>query len=191
MAVPQERSNYSFADYLAWDEDSRIEILDGQMILMAPPSRIHQEISVELTRQFANFLEGKKCKVYHAPFAVRPFEKQGDRPEDVQTVFEPDITIICDPSKLDDKGCQGAPDMVVEILSPSTMRHDWLFKMHRYEQAGIKEYWIISPKEQTVQVFTLKDGRYQIQAAYTSQDIAKVTVLDGCFIELSRVFPDE
>lgn len=189
--MPQERNGYTFANYLAWDGEGRIEIMDGQLVMMSPPSRVHQRISMEISRQLANYLEGKKCEVYAAPFAVRLFEGAQDKPEDVQTVFEPDIAVICDLDKLDDKGCKGAPDMVAEILSPSSMRHDWLFKMHRYEQAGVKEYWIISPKEQTVQVFTLKDGRYRIQASYIAQDIAKVNVLQGCFIELSRVFPKE
>lgn len=188
MALPQESGTYTFADYLEWDGEGRIEIMDGQFIMMAPPSRIHQEISVELTRQLANYLEGKNCKVYHAPFAVRLFEGKDDAPEDVQTVFEPDISVICDKSKLDDNGCKGAPDLVMEILSPSTARHDLFYKMCRYEQAGVKEYWIVNPEIKTIQVFVLVDGLYRVHNAYTADDIAKVNVLDGCFIELSRVF---
>lgn len=191
MALPQERRDYTFADYLTWDGEGRIEIMDGQLIMMAPPSRIHQEISGNLARLIGNYLEGKKCKVYAAPFAVRLFERDDDMPEDVQTVFEPDITVVCDISKLDKYGCKGAPDMVVEILSPSTARHDLLFKMNRYQRAGIKECWIISPKEQTVQIYLNEGYTFKLLEVYTSQEIAKVHVLDGCFIELSRVFPEE
>lgn len=189
MALPQEKTNYTFADYLSWDGEGRIEILDGQLIMMAPPSRIHQKISMELCYQIRRFLEGKTCEVYAAPFAVRLFEEDDDEPEDVQTVFEPDIVVICDKNKLDDHGCKGAPDLIVEILSPSTIRHDLIFKMRRYQQAGVKEYWVISPESQTVQVFTLEAG-YKVYEAYTADDIAEVTVLNGCFIKLSNVFAE-
>ena len=159
MALPAEKERYTFADVLTWPDDERAELIDGEVILMAPaPSRGHQGISVELTRQFANYLEGKKCKAYHAPFDVRLFEKDGDTPEDVDTVVEPDITIVCDTSKLDDRGCKGAPDMVVEILSPSTQRHDQLVKLGLYQRAGVREYWIVDPMNKTVRVMLLDAG---------------------------------
>lgn len=188
MALPQQKSVYTFADYLAWENDGRIEIMDGQLIMMAPPSRLHQKISGEIFRQLANFLEGKKCEVYAAPFAVRLFEDEGNLPEDVQTVFEPDISVVCDKNKLDERGCKGAPDMIVEILSPSTAKHDLFYKMRRYGLAGVKEYWVVSPKEQTVQVFLLENGALIPHDVHTREDIARVNVLDGCFIELQRVF---
>lgn len=191
MAVPAKKERYTFADMLAWPDDERAELINGEIFLMAPsPSRGHQGISVELTRQFANYLEGKKCKAYHAPFDVRLFEKEGDAPEDVDTVVEPDLVVICDPSKLDDRGCKGAPDMVVEILSPSTQRHDRLVKLGLYQRAGVREYWIVSPEEQTVQVFLRQDGSLQLNEVYDRQGVAKVNVLDGCFIELSKVFAE-
>lgn len=191
MALPAEKARYTFADVLAWPDDERAELIDGEVVLVAPaPSRGHQGISVELTRQFANYLEGKKCKAYHAPFDVRLFEKDGDTPEDVDTVVEPDLVVICDPSKLDDRGCKGAPDMVVEILSPSTQRHDRLVKLGLYQRAGVREYWIVSPEEQTVQVFLYKDGSLLPHEVYSREDVAKVNVLDGCFIELSKVFSE-
>lgn len=191
MALPVEKERYTFADVLAWPDDERAELIDGEVFLMAPaPSRGHQGISVELTRQFANYLEGKKCKAYHAPFDVRLFEKDGDTPEDVDTVVEPDLVVICDPSKLDDRGCKGAPDMVVEILSPSTQRHDRLVKLGLYQRAGVREYWIVSPEEQTVQVFLYKDGSLLPHEVYSREGVAKVNVLDGCFIELSKVFAE-
>ena len=192
MALPAEKERYTFADVLTWPDDERAELIDGEVILMAPaPSRGHQGISVELTRQLANYLEGKKCKAYHAPFDVRLFEKDGDTPEDVDTVVEPDITIVCDTSKLDDRGCKGAPDMVVEILSPSTQRHDQLVKLGLYQRAGVREYWIVDPMNKTVRVMLLDAGGVlQLREVYDRAGVAKVNVLDGCFIELSKVFAE-
>ena len=191
MALPAEKERYTFADVLAWPDNERAELINGEDVMMAPaPSRAHQGISMELSRQFANYLEGKKCKAYHAPFDVRLFEKDGDGPEDVYTVVEPDLVVICDPSKLDDRGCKGAPDMVVEILSPSTQRHDRLVKLSLYQRAGVREYWIVSPEDQTVQVFILTNGLLLPHEVYDRQGVAKVNVLDGCFIELSKVFTE-
>lgn len=190
MAIPVEKRKYSFSDYLSWDESDRVELLDGELIMMAPPARIHQEISVELTRQLANFLEGKRCRVYHAPFAVRLFEQDGDTPEDVKTVVEPDISVVCDPGKLDGRGCKGAPDMVMEILSPSTQRHDRLVKLDLYQRAGVREYWIVDPDSRTVQVFLLEHGSVLPHEVYERDAVAKVNVLDGCFIELAKVFKE-
>ena len=191
MALPAEKERYTFADVLTWPDGERAELIDGEVILMAPaPSRGHQEISGEVFRQLANYLEGKKCKVYHAPFDVRLFEKDGDTPEDVNTVVEPDITIVCDHSKLDDRGCKGAPDMVVEVLSPSTQRHDHLVKLGLYQRAGVREYLIVDPDSSTVQVFLQRDGSLQLHEVYDRQGVAKVNVLDGCFIELSKVFSE-
>lgn len=191
MALPAPKDRYTFADCLTWGEDERIEIINGEAIMMAPPTRIHQEISGELFRQLANFLEGKKCKVYPAPFAVRLFEKDGDSPEDVDTMVEPDISVVCDHGKLDKHGCKGAPDFVVEILSPSTQRHDRLVKLDLYQRAGVREYWIVDPDSATVQAFTLKDRYLHPHEVYNEKDIAKVNVLEGCFIELPKIFPND
>lgn len=188
MPLPKETQHFTLADALAWDEQDRAELIDGQAVMMAPPSRVHQEISGELHRQIANYLEGKTCRIYPAPFAVRLFEKSGDSPEDVDTMVEPDLSVICDSDKLDDTGCKGAPDMVIEILSPSTQRHDRLTKYNLYQRAGVGEYWIVDPESQTVQVYVLHDGAYQVVEVYTHEDIAKVNTLEGCFVELSKVF---
>ena len=188
MALPVEKNSFTFADYLTWNENEHIELIDGEAVRMAPPSTVHQLISGELSRQLANFLEGKKCRAIPAPFAIRLFEGEDDTPADVQTVVEPDISVICDRSKLDEHGCKGAPDMVIEILSPSTRRHDRLVKLNLYQRAGVKEYWIVSPSEQTVEVFLLKDGWLVPHGFYEKDGIAKVNVLEGCFIELSKVF---
>ena len=190
MPFPAKQDRFTFSDVLTWDENERIEIIHGEAFMMAPPSRIHQEISGEIFRQLANYLEGKRCKVYSAPFGVRLFERDGDSPGDVDTVVEPDISVVCNRSKLDDHGCKGAPDMLIEILSPSTLRHDQLVKLNLYQQAGVREYWIVDPMSKSVQVFLLdSEGFLRIHEVYGRTDVAKVNVLDGCFLELSKVFP--
>ena len=190
MPLPAPKEHYTFADCLTWGEKERIEIINGEAVMMSPPTRIHQEILMELSRQLANFLEGKTCKVYPAPFAVRLFEKGGDRPEDVDTMVEPDISVVCNHDKLDKHGCKGAPDLVIEILSPSTQRHDQLVKLGLYQRAGVREYWIVDPENKTVRVMLLDDDRvFQLHEVYSCDDVAKVTVLEGCFVELPKVFP--
>ena len=190
MALPAEKERYTFADVLTWGENERIEIIDGEAVMMAPPSRIHQKISVSITSQLYNFLEGKQCEVYPAPFGVRLFEKDGDSPDDVDTMVEPDISVVCDKNKLDKNGCKGAPDLVIEILSPSTVRHDRFVKLGLYQRAGVREYWIVEPETQTVQVYTLENGILQPRAFYGAGDVAKVNVLNGCFVELGKVFTE-
>ena len=191
MALPAEKARYTFADCLTWEENERIEIIDGEAVMMAPPSRVHQEICFEIGRQLGNYLEGKRCKVYPAPFGVRLFEKDGDTPDDVDTMVEPDISVVCDMGKLDDHGCKGAPDMVVEVLSPSTQRHDQLVKLGLYQRAGVREYWIVDPENKTVRVMLQDNGGVlQLHEVYDRECVAKVNVLDGCFIELGKVFSE-
>ena len=189
MPLPQE-SRYTLADALAWEEPDRIELIDGYPVMMAPPTRAHQEAVTALVGQLYDYLKGKKCKVYAAPFAVRLFEEAGDRPEDVDTLVEPDISVVCDPSKLDDIGCKGAPDLVIEILSPSTTRHDRFTKFNLYQRAGVREYWIVDLAEKSVQVFVLEDGRYTAKDFGAAGDTVWVNVLDDCTIDLSQVFPE-
>ena len=141
-------------------------------------------------RQLANFLEGKKCRVLSAPFDVRLFEKEGDRFDNIQTVVQPDISIICDQNKLDEHGCKGAPDLVIEILFPSTQRHDKFTKFNLYQRAGVREYWIVDPASQSVQVFVLEEGHYMAKDFGGADDKIKVNVLEDCTIDLSSVFSE-
>ncbi len=191
MALPAEKIRYTFADSLAWSENEHVEIINGEAFLMASPSSRHQEISMEICRQLANYLEGKQCRVYPAPFDVRLFEKDGDTPENVDTVVEPDISVVCDKSKIDTRGCKGAPDLIVEILSPSSLRNDRLIKLRLYQKAGVREYWIADPENKTIQVFLMDyNGMFQPYEDYSRTDVAKVNVLEGCFIELQKVFSE-
>lgn len=188
MPLPATQEHFTFADLLSWDYDERYELIHGDPIMMAPPSPRHQLVSGELFRQLANFLEGKRCKVYAAPFGVRPFEQDGDSLEDVDILVEPDISVVCDASKIDKHGCKGIPDLIIEILSPSSRRHDRLVKLDLYQRAGLREYWIVDPDNQSVQVFLNDGGTLKLHEDYGPGDIAKVNTLEGCFIELSKVF---
>ena len=191
MALPIEKTHYTFADVLSWGEDERIEIINGKAFMMAAPSRIHQGICFEIGRQLGNYLEGKPCKAYPAPFSVRLFEQDGDSPKDVNTVVEPDISVICDKHKLDKRGCKGAPDLVIEVVSPSTQRHDHLVKLNLYQRAGVREYWIVDPENRTVRAMVQENGNVlQLHEIYQQDDIAKVNILDGCFIELNKIFSE-
>lgn len=191
MPLQAKQERYTFADHLAWDEGEHTEIIGGEALMVATPSRIHQEICFEIGRQLGNYLEGKQCRAYPAPFGVRLFEQEGDAPEDVDTVVEPDLSVVCDRNKLDRYGCKGAPDMIVEVLSPSTQRHDQLVKLNLYQRAGVREYWIVDPENRTVRVMLMAgDGTLRPHEVYRQEDVAKVNVLDGCFIELSKVFSE-
>ena len=192
VSLPRKNRKYTYADYLSWSEDERVEIIDGDPYLLASPSRIHQKVLSELHRQIANFLVGKECEVYPAPFhVVLDLEGNVSNEEDIQNVFEPDITIVCDTSKLDDAGCKGTPDMIVEVISPSTARRDKIVKFNKYEQAGVKEYWIIEPQEKIVSVFTLEENRrYGRPNLYTNEDQVKVTIFDDLIIDLKMVLSE-
>ncbi len=191
MAILAEKTQYTFADFLSWNENELIEIINGEAFMMATPSSRHQEICFEIGRQLGNFLEGKTCKVYPAPFGVRLFEQAKDTPEQVNTVVEPDISVICDRNKIDKRGCKGAPDLVIEVLSPSTQRMDQLIKLNLYQRAGVREYWIVDPENQTVRVMTQNESHlFYVQEVYGREDVAKVNILDGCFIELHKVFSE-
>ena len=192
MSVQLNRQDrlYTYQDYLSWPGDERWELIDGVAFDMTPaPSRFHQDIARELLTQFNNYLKGKSCKVYAAPFDVRlPAENEQD--DEVKTVVQPDLVIVCDPSKLDEKGCKGAPDLIVEISSPATAKKDMVLKFSRYEKAGIKEYWIISPENKTLMVFKIDPAarRYGRPEMYSDEDTVKVGLFADLIIDLKTVF---
>ncbi|MCD5406806.1 MAG: Uma2 family endonuclease [Desulfotomaculum sp.] len=190
-AILKSDKKYTYGDYLNWPGDQRWELIAGVAYNMSPaPARKHQGISGALFTQLYNYLKGKNCKVYHAPFDVRlPVGNEKD--EDVQTVVQPDITVICDHSKLDDKGCRGNPDLVIEIISPATLRKDIKEKFNLYEQVGVKEYWIVYPLEKTVTVFKLdSSGKYGRPEVYAEEEQVKVEIFDDLIIDLAVVFED-
>ncbi len=156
MGLPQRDDRlHTYGEYRSWPEDVRYELIDGVAYAMAPaPSPLHQLVLGELHRQVANILKDRPCHVYLAPFDVRL--PKGDEADDaVDTVVQPDLSVICDTAKLDDAGCRGAPDWVVEVLSQSTAGHDQILKRAAYERAGVREYWLVHPVDRVVAVYRL------------------------------------
>lgn len=193
--MPQPKSDtnerYSYADYLVWNDDKRWELIYGQPTCMSPaPGRQHQQISKLLGRQIDTYLSDKSCEMYYAPFDVRLVETKENVSDDyIDTVVQPDIVVVCDSEKLDDKGCKGSPDLIVEILSPSTARMDMTVKFDLYQHFGVKEYWIVHPKDQTILVFKLlESGLYGVPERYCAEDTIAVILLGDLQIDLKKVF---
>ena len=182
-ALP-EYKRYTYEEYYSWDDDKRWELIDGIPYAMGAPSRTHQEIIGNLHFQLYGLTKERPCKAYVAPFDVR---LNADTYDD--TVVQPDLLVVCDESKLDERGCVGAPDLVVEILSPSSHRHDTFVKFRKYLQAGVREYWIVDPDRKTVTEYIIKNGEY-VAEVYGDDESAPVHVLEGCAIDLSEVFPE-
>jgi len=186
-----ESKRYTYADYLTWLDDKRRELINGFIHLMSAPVRIHAQISRELSILIGTFIKKRKgkCQIYYAPFDVR-LPLHGSKEDDkVYDVVQPDICVICDLSKLDDKGCIGAPDLIVEVLSPSTLKYDWNYKFNLYEVAGVREYWIVDPKAKMVNVFLLQpDGKYDLGTVYECNQKAPVRIFDGLEIDLNELF---
>ncbi|WP_299289187.1 Uma2 family endonuclease [uncultured Mucilaginibacter sp.] len=182
---------YTYADYLQWKFDERIELIKGRIFKMSPaPSSYHQEIAAEVTRVFANYLKGKTCKVYPAPFDVR-LTKKSLMDEDVTTVVQPDICVVCDRSKIDKSGCIGAPDIVVEILSPGNNKTELQNKYDVYEENGVQEYWIVSPQQKTFLKYVLnQDGVYVASKLLPSNAEVTTPILPGFVLKLEDVFAD-
>ncbi|MEN8120228.1 MAG: Uma2 family endonuclease [Bacteroidota bacterium] len=190
ISLLDTNKTYTYANYLTWRFQERIELIKGKLFRMSPaPARRHQKASFELSRQLGNYLYKNKCDIYSAPFDVRfPNGKDNDQ---TFTVVQPDICVICDISKLDDKGCVGAPDLIIEILSPSTAEKDAKIKFQLYQEQGVKEYWMVYPDTHLVDVFILdKDGKYQFKGKYTQSDKVRVDLFKDLEIVLEDVFED-
>ena len=187
---PEER--FTYGQYYQWDDGERWELIDGVPYNMTPaPVRKHQGILMRVSLIVGNFLAGKPCQVYFAPFDVRLPDLPEQDDSDVPTVVQPDLVVICDEKKLDDRGCRGAPDLVMEILSPSTSRKDIGVKFSLYERHGVREYWIIHPAEESLMVFTLgEDGKYGRPQGYGRGDLAASSVLVGLELDLEEVFAE-
>jgi Uma2 family endonuclease len=188
LPVQKDEKKYTYKDYLSWPEGQRWELINGIPYDMTPaPSRRHQEISGALFNKFYSFLEGKPCRVYAAPFDVRlPDRDEND--EEIETVVQPDIAIVCDRSKLDDEGCLGAPDLIVEITSPHTAGKDLKIKFNLYEKSGVTEYWIVDPNNQTVVVYKMgQNQEYGRPDVYTFEDSVQVGIFEGLAIDLKMV----
>ena len=184
MEVNEASKKYTYEYYLDNDDDVRFELIDGVAYMMASPSPNHQIIAGEIYRQMWTFLKGKSCRVFMAPCSVFLSYAKGK-----ETVVEPDLFVLCDMSKMNDKGCVGGPDMVLEVLSPSTSKKDRTLKLNKYREAGVREFWIIDPNDKTTSVHILKDGEYVV-TTYSDTETAPVHVLEGCMVNLQEVFAE-
>lgn len=181
MPLKQTRF-YTADDYYNLPENVRAELLDGYLIYnQAAPSRIHQTILSELHTSINNYIKSKNglCRVYPAPFAVK-------LKEDSETIVEPDISVICDRSKLTDRGCTGAPDWIIEITSPSNSRYDYITKLNLYADSGVREYWIIDPEKETIFVYYLEKTDLKVES-YTFEDTIKVNIYDDFMIDFTKL----
>ena len=204
MGLPMTRrdAHFTYGDYREWPEDERWELIDGVAYnLCAAPSLYHQYIAGELFRQMANFLKGKPCKVFIAPFDVLLPEWPEQDEDEVDTVVEPDIVVFCDHEKLYPKGARGAPDLVVEVLSPWTSKKDLNEKFRLYERVGVREYWVIDPESRSLQAYRLEEQRSRRPAEGTVRRFGEALimvggghipslVLEGYVLELASLFED-
>ena len=185
---------YSYADYLTWTNDKRYELYNGIVYeLFADPNSIHAKI-ISKFMGIAGWLIKKrkeKCEIFHAPFDVRLPKGKETADDKIFTVVQPDICVICDPSKIDIKGCLGAPDLIVEVQSPSTAKRDMDEKFHLYEEAGVREYWIVFPKLNAITVFLLQEnGKFDTGTVYEYETKIPVHIFDGMEIPLQELFEE-
>jgi len=154
--------SYTYADYLLWQFKDRVEIIKGKIFKMSPaPSRSHQEISMTVTLILAKFLKNQPCKLYAAPFDVRLINfKESTKDNQITSVVQPDLCVVCDADKLDDRGCVGAPDLIIEIVSPGNSSREMTIKFDLYEENGVKEYWIVNQAEKTILIYVLKENKF-------------------------------
>jgi Uma2 family endonuclease len=181
---------YTYADYLLWRFKERVELIKGKILKMSPaPARIHQKISQNINIILYNYFVNNPCELYYAPFDVRlPNKKKSTKEKDVFTVVQPDLCVICDMAKLDDKGCIGAPDLVVEILSPGNSQKEMNIKFNLYEEAGVQEYWLVYPAEKSINIFMLQDGKYIGLRPYSETEILKSKLFPDLEMDLTKVF---
>jgi Uma2 family endonuclease len=187
-ALPKEERRFTYADYKDWElaVGERYELIYGEAFAMAGPNTRHQAVLVELSSQFRVYLRGKPCQVFPAPYDVRLFYEENESDD---TVVQPDIMVICDKNKIGPEGCRGAPDLVIEILSPSNTAIEMERKFSLYQEAGVREYWIVDSKNNTIRVHCFQDSAV-LTNTYKSADTVPVTVLPGFSIELEQVFAE-
>lgn len=183
--------HFTYGDYCRWPDDERWELIDGEAYDMSPaPTRLHQELVLEIGAQVHAHLRDKPCRVYVAPFDVRLPQADDEADARVDTVVQPDIAVICDPAKLDDAGCRGAPDWIVEVLSPHTAAKDQTRKRALYERHGVREYWLLHPIDRVLTIYRLTDGAYGQAEVRTLADATPVTTLPGLTIRWPAPEPD-
>jgi len=186
---PDPSLTYTYADYLQWKFEERLELFRGRIFKLSAPNTKHQVISSNILALLWNFLKNQTCQVFPAPFDVRLPVKNRKKDNEVTTVVQPDICVICDEAKLDVRGCCGAPDLIVEILSPGNSKKEVKLKHELYEEAGVKEYWIVYPEEESIIIFLLNDNqKYDGAKAYAGDDIIFSRSIPGFCINMKDIF---
>jgi len=188
-------ASYSYADYLTWRFDEAVELIRGKISLMCPaPNVRHQQFSVYLSSHIFFYFQNTPCQVFSAPFDVRLYDRKKSllASQEITTVVQPDICVICDPDKLDEQGCNGAPDWVIEIVSKSTAKNDVQAKHALYAECGVTEYWLVFPYEEIVQQFVLPDNanHYQLHNNFANDDQAVSYLFPELAIDLAALFKE-
>ncbi len=184
--------SYTYADYLTWRFDEFVELIKGKVMRpMAGPSRLHQRYSGNIFSTIHQYLRHNPCQVYHAPFDVRLVKSGANGDQQIQTVVQPDICVVCDPAKLDDRGCVGAPDWIIEIVSPGNTSRDTKTKFDLYEENGVREYWIVYPGLKTITAYVLENEQYELTSEYIEPGPIPVATLPGLTLEWAEIFTED
>jgi Uma2 family endonuclease len=188
MQLQQENKKYTYEDYLSWPDDERCELFEGAPHMQEAPPWQHQAITFELGRQFGNYLIGKSCRAFTAPFdLIIPDGVTSEGKS--KNVVQPDLLVVCNTSGLKGTGYFGVADLVIEVCSPSTIRNDKVFKFNKYEKVGVKEYWIVEPEGKFISIFTLQENkRYGRPEVFTDVDKVKVGIFEDLVVDLKLVF---
>lgn len=179
---------YTYSDYLMWKFKERVELFKGRVLKMSPaPAPIHQKISANINRALDKYFYQKECQLFYAPFDVRFYDASGE----IRTVVQPDLCIVCDPGKIDDKGCLGAPDLVIEILSPGNSKKEMGIKFNLYQEAGVLEYWIVNPTEKMILIYVLENGTFVTHKPFVEGENLKSVRFPQLDINTQDIFPPE
>jgi len=186
---PDASLTYSYADYAKWKFLERLELLKGRIFKLAAANTNHQRATMKIGFDLYGFLKGKTCQVFIAPFDVRLPVKDRKRDDQITTVVQPDVCVFCDPAKIDERGACGVPDLVVEVLSPSNSQYDVRDKFDVYQEAGVKEYWIVSPMQESIMVSLLQaDGKYGASSVYKKADTLHAATIPGFSVNINELF---
>ncbi|MGR9014987.1 MAG: Uma2 family endonuclease [Gammaproteobacteria bacterium] len=188
-------ASYSYADYLTWRINGAVELIKGRIQLMTPaPNVKHQRISWQLGGVLFNYFNGKTCSAFSAPFDVRLYDRSKSilANKDITTVVQPDICVICDQEKLDEQGCNGAPDWIIEILSKGNSKKEVKVKHALYAESGVTEYWVVYPYEEVIHQFVLNEqtGQYQLHNSYAEDDVAAPFLFPDLVVDLQALFKE-
>jgi Uma2 family endonuclease len=186
---PDPTYTYTYADYMRWNFLERLELLRGKIFRMGAPNTAHQIVGGKIYNEFYNFLKGKSCQVFIAPYDIRLPVQNRKRDDEITTVVQPDGCVVCDPSKVDERGVCGAPDLVIEILSPGNSKKEVRDKFEIYEEAGVREYWVVNPVEQNLVTFLLTaEGKFGGARMYANGDQLDAATVPGFTIHVTEIF---